>query len=149
MARMMLVAFQIEGDAAAISAALETVRGELGRLAGPAALPVGDARGSAPAPQLSLNGSTHKSYTPRSSTPKVAPPARASRPDKDKAKEPRSGSMQEKALAVIRSSHQGVTSEDIYKAVNCVTIPSAYQLCLELVNKGLVKRLDNGPWKAV
>jgi len=70
MGKLTVIALQVEGDAAAIAAACETVRQELGRLVGPASLPAGDARASAPAPPLidrsaaviaASNGKVHKS----------------------------------------------------------------------------------------
>ena len=64
-------------------------------------------------------------------------------------KAPQRDSMQEKALMVVRNSHQGVTSEEIHHSIGCATIQSAYQICFELQEKGLVKRLDSGVWQAV
>ena len=50
---------------------------------------------------------------------------------------------------MIRASHQGVTSEEIYQSVGCTSIQSAYQVALYLAKKGLVKRLDSGAWKSI
>lgn len=150
MARMTLVAFQVEGDASAISAAMETVRSELQKLVGPVSLPVDDARVSAPAPQLILKQEPSEGRKKRGgaqrATRQAGTPALLNANEK---KEPRTASFEAKALEMIRNSHQGVTSEDICKVVGCATIQSAYQLCLALQKKDLVQRLDSGAWKAL
>jgi hypothetical protein len=142
---MTLVAFQVEGDAAAISAAMETVRAELARVMGGGEA----AQISARAPQA--NGSTLPSPAKEGASGREK--RQAGKPvafsDSNGKKEPRAESFEAKALEMIRNSHQGVTSEEIYKEVGCTSIQSVYQLCLALQKKGLVMRLDSGAWKAV
>jgi hypothetical protein len=64
-------------------------------------------------------------------------------------REPQKASMQAKALEVIRASHYGVTSDEIHRAVGCATIQSAYQIAMELRDKGLVEKTPAGAWKAL
>ena len=160
---MTLVALQVEGDATALAAAMETVKREIGRLVCPESDSIvaraADARASLTGRDA---GPTKEDNQARRESADGAHPQkkhgilRAEKKTQAEAcatggqdKGPRAGSMQEKALAVIRSSHQGVTSEEIYKSVGCATIQSAYQLCLELERKSLIERTPAGAWKAI
>jgi hypothetical protein len=152
MAKLEIFVVRVEGDAAAISEAFEMVR----RQSGQASLPVK----GAPVPPVipaRVSGAREESRNDEPRTGKktgiLRAPARKTR-DNDKqgqetgaASSPKLGSMQDKALAFIRDSHYGVTSDEIHSHLQCATVQSAYQICLELQKKRLVERTAQGAWK--
>ena len=132
MSEMTLVLIKVDGDAA-IATAMNRFFSEQQN---------GHPAVAAPAPSILTvpmlqNG---KIKSRRSRTEKLTPA---------RSRTIRKAGFQNKALAVLRASHEGMTSEEVYKAVGCENSQSAYKICLELMKKGLIERLDDASWKAL
>lgn len=135
MSRLTLMIVQVEGDAAAISAALDNVQRELAR---------------AICPSEPSNGAVE--LVKAAPAVKRAVRVAATKKSSDEEKEdraPAEDSFRDRALTIIRDSHQGVTSEELYKALGCTSIGSAYQICRYWEARGKVQRTPDKAWKAI
>jgi hypothetical protein len=155
MARLKMITIEVEGDAAAISAACDLVRKELGlvgpaslpvSLVGQASLPVNDARASAPAPPLSLNGSAPKASKARIKGGAQRAPRPAGTPvplNKEKEKGGASGTAAARILRYLAESHDNgdpdCTIDEVYRISGSGTRGSAAQCLVKLKRQGLAE----------
>lgn len=141
--RIRVVVMDVEGDVAALSGMIEAVLRPGSAEPMSVSLPAGDAgAGQAGKPVPLLNHQQQKKMTGSKAcrTGKPLPAADAEREE---------GTFRDRALDVIRNSHSGVTSEEIYRAIECSSIQSAYQACRWLEQQGKIQRTDTGAWKAI
>jgi hypothetical protein len=150
MSKLEMFVVRVEGDAAAIAEAFEMVRKQLA----PDSISAEAVEKIESKPAALLNGSAPREKIKGSALPAPSNEGKKSEPARTlKAANGgpyvQAGSMQEKALAFIRESHYGVTSDEIHQQVKCATVQSAYQICMELEKKQLIQRTGAGAWKAI